>query len=173
LSSIASDSAPVETPAEAPARRGWVALAREHRKLLGIAVAVVVLAILVLIDHSGPAAVVEQADQSAASQAAALQVTASGDPRLSVRPGSAHAVVDGAGLASVALTLVSTADTTLVVDADGRLLGDSQLVQGFVSGGITVPAHGTAVLRLSGMPPFSTVTALQLTLHAVAAPPAG
>jgi hypothetical protein len=151
--------------------RRVVGLARQHRKVLGLVATVVILALLVLIDHSGPAAIIDQADGTGVAASGPITVTASGAPQLTAKPGSVHVSVDAAGLALVQVTLVSSAAQPLVVDADGRLLSaGTQLVVGFVSGGATVPAHGSAVIQLSGTQPFSTVGSVQLDLHAVPQP---
>jgi hypothetical protein len=137
------------------------------------AAAVLVLILLILIDHSGPPPVVNEATGQGVS-ATTISVTATGDPRVQVVPGSAHVKVDAAGLAAGSVTLQSTSDQVLIVAADARLLSvQSGLVAGFASGGVTLPAHGRAVLRLSGMPPLGTIGSIALDIRATVAPPPG
>jgi hypothetical protein len=148
-------------------------LLRRYRKQLGAAAAVLVLLILVLVDHSGSPPIVDQAVGPGVA-VPNVAVTTTGDPRIHAVPGTAHDTVDAAKLLAVTVTITSSADTPLVVTADGRLLAsDSNLVEGFASGGTTVPAHGSATLQLTGSPPFSTVGSLTLDVHATAPPPPG
>ena len=155
-----------ESAAAMPEQESIRDLLLRWRKQIGAGIAVLVLALLVLIDHSGTPPIVDEAVGPGVA-AATVGVTTAGDARLQAVPGTVHVVVDAAKLVEVTVTLRNSAAQALVVDADGRLLASSSgLVEGFASGGVVVPAHGTAVLTLTGTPPFSTVGSVALQLHA-------
>lgn len=155
-----------ESAAAMPEQESLRDLLLRWRKQIAAGAAVLVLALLVLIDHSGTPPIVNEATGLGVS-APTVGVTTSGDARLKAVPGSARVVVDAAKLVEVTVTLANSSAQALVVDADGRLLATSSgLVEGFASGGVVVPAHGSAVLTLTGTPPFSTVGSVTLQLHA-------
>jgi len=148
-------------------------LLRQYRKQLGAAAAVVVLLLLVLIDHSGTPPIVDEATPAGVA-AATVGLTTSGDPRVHAQPGTVHVGIDAAKLLAVTVTITSSADQALVVTGDARLLATgSGLVEGFASGGTVLPAHGSAVLQLSGTPPFTAVGSVTIEFEATAQRPAG
>jgi len=149
------------------------AFVRQHRKQLGAAAAVLVLLVLVLIDHSGAPPIVDEATTTGVA-APTVALSATGDKRVHAQPGTLHVGVDAAKLLTVTVTLTSTADQPLVVTGDARLLATGTgLVEGFASGGTVLPAHGSAVLQLSGTPPFAAVGSVTLDLQATAQQPPG
>jgi hypothetical protein len=148
-------------------------LLRQYRRQLGAGGAVVVLLVLVLIDHSGAPPIVDEASPAGVA-APTVGLTATGDPRVHAQPGTVHVGVDAAKLLAVTVTLTSSADKPLLVTGDARLLAaGTGLVEGFASGGTLLPAHGSAVLQLSGTPPFTAVGSVTLELQATVQPPSG